>query len=260
MPVGGSMSASSLVVAAGARSRLSLFVAGGVMAFVVVVLGGVVGYIAMPALAGLLIIIGVGTIKPNKVVAIARTGRVQLTVMVTTLVLTLLIPLQYAVLVGVGLSLIMFVLRQSTRLTIKRVLISDEGFRETEPPEVIQPNDVIVVQPYGSVFFATAAALEEQMPDPVPASRNSVVILRIRGADEAGATLVDVLSRYARSLRDIDSKLMVVTDNPRILRQLRVTGALGVIGSENVYEGNEWVGRTVRVAYEDAWEWVRRDE
>jgi SulP family sulfate permease len=53
---------------------------------------------------------------------------------------------------------------------------------------------------------------------------------------------------------------MVVTDNPRILRQLRVTGALGVIGSENVYEGNEWVGRTVRVAYEDAWEWVRRDE
>jgi SulP family sulfate permease len=40
--------------------------------------------------------------------------------MVTTFVLTLLIPLQYAVLVGVGLSVILYVASQSNRVTITR--------------------------------------------------------------------------------------------------------------------------------------------
>lgn len=260
MPAGGSMSASSLLVAAGARTRWAMVLAGVVMAVVIVAFGWLVSDIALPALAGLLVVVGVGTIKPTQVVAVARVGKVQLTVMITTLVLSLLIPLQYAVLVGVGLSLVMFVLRQSTRLTLKRVLILGEGYREVDPPEVIQPNDVIVVQPHGSLFFATAPALEEQLPDLVPASRNSVVLLRIRGDDEAGATLVDVLGRYARSLREVDCKLVLVTDNPRILRHLRVTGVLEVLGVDNVYEGNEWIGRTLHRAYDDAWEWVRRDE
>jgi SulP family sulfate permease len=53
MPVGGSLSASSLNQAAGARSRLSLLIAGVVIAVVVVAFGGLVGSVAMPALAGL---------------------------------------------------------------------------------------------------------------------------------------------------------------------------------------------------------------
>ena len=51
MPVGGSMSASSLNKTAGAQSRVALMIASVVMAVVVVAFGGLVGYIAMPALA-----------------------------------------------------------------------------------------------------------------------------------------------------------------------------------------------------------------
>jgi sulfate permease, SulP family len=258
MPVGGSMSASSLIVAAGARTRLSMFVAGLVMAVVIVVLGDAVSYIAMPALAGLLIVVGVGTIKPNQVVTVAKTGTVQLTVMVTTLVLTMVIPLQYAVLVGVGLSAVMFVLQQSSRLTAKRVVFEGAEMREVDPPRIVPAREVVVIQPYGSIFFATAKSLEEQMPTATSTSRGSVVILRIRGADEVGATLLDVLGRYSRSLHAVGSKLVVVTDNPRILRQLRVTGLMRELGEENVYRGTEWVGRTLREAHSDAEEWVTR--
>jgi len=65
MPVGGSVSASALNKAAGARTRQSLLIAAVVMAVVVVAFGEVVGNVAMPALAGLLMLIGFRTIKPE---------------------------------------------------------------------------------------------------------------------------------------------------------------------------------------------------
>ena len=56
MPVGGSMSGSSLMVAAGAKTRLSFIVAGAVMTLVIFFAADLVSYVAMPALAGLLIV------------------------------------------------------------------------------------------------------------------------------------------------------------------------------------------------------------
>ena len=46
----------------------------------IVLLGGVIGSVAMPALAGLLIVIGAGSIRLRQVLSVARTGAVQLTV------------------------------------------------------------------------------------------------------------------------------------------------------------------------------------
>ncbi len=68
MPVGGSMSATSIVTTAGAQSRVAQMIAGLVMAVVVIAFGGLVGEIAMPALAGLLMVVGFRTVKPDDIV------------------------------------------------------------------------------------------------------------------------------------------------------------------------------------------------
>ncbi|MDH4119639.1 MAG: SulP family inorganic anion transporter [Acidimicrobiia bacterium] len=257
MPVGGSMSASSLTVGAGARTRAAMLYAGVVMALMIVVFGSVVELVAMPALAALLIVVGIGTVKPAKVVAVGRTGSVPLTVMSITLVLTMIIPLQFAVLVGVGMSILLFVIRQSSRLITRRIVFRDDDrVMETDPPAELPANEVVVLQPYGAIFFATATVLLEQMPELTSESHNSVVILRIRGADEAGATLLDVLANYARSLREADCKLVIVTDNEHVIRQLDDTGKIDVIGHDNVYRGTAFIGETVRRAHIDALAWV----
>jgi SulP family sulfate permease len=257
MPVGGSMSGSSLMASAGARTRAAAFYAAGVMAVVILLFGGVIELVAIPSIAGLLIVIGVATIKPERVMAVAKTGAVPLTVMAITFGLTLVVPLQYAVLVGVGISTILFVIQQSTRLVTKRQVIRDDGrVEEVEPPVTVPPDEVVVLQPYGALFFATASTLIDQMPTVTPESSNSVVILRIRGADEAGATLLDVLTTYAAALRGVGSKLMIVTDNERVIRQLRVTGATDVIGANNIYRSTAFVGETTRRAHADARRWV----
>lgn len=257
MPVGGSMSASSLVASAGAKTRTAAFMAAGVMAAVILLFGGVIELIAMPSLAGLLIVVGIGTIRPARIMSVAKTGAVPLTVMSITLILTMVIPLQYAVLVGVGISTILFVLRQSTRLVTRRLVFRDDGrVEEVDPPDTVLPGEVVALQPYGALFFATASTLLEQIPSVTPESRNSVVIIRIRGADDAGATLIDLIKGYAASLRDVDSKLMIVTGNRNVIRQLRVTGTTEIIGADNIYRSTPFLGETSRQAYEDAAAWV----
>jgi sulfate permease, SulP family len=258
MPVGGSLSATALSKQAGARSRQALVIAGLVMAAVIVAFAGLVGKLAMPSLAGLLMLIGYRTIKPADLQSVWRTGAVQKVVLVTTFALTMLIPLQYAVLVGVGLSVILHVLRQSNQVTIKRRQIDPEGnFIETDPPVRLPAEEVVILQPYGSLFFAAAPVFEAALPALTDASRHSVVILRLRGRSDLGTTFMDVLHRYAEGLATLGSKLVIVSANQRIQEQLAVTGITDLIGAENLYTGDERVGATMKRAHADAMAWIK---
>jgi SulP family sulfate permease len=260
MPVGGSMSATSLVKTAGSRTRMAQFIAGGVMAIIILIFGDLVGYIAMPALAGLLMLVGFRTIKPDEILAVWKTGKLTAMVMVTTLVLTIIIPLQYAVLVGVAISMILYIVSQSNDLVVKQFVFEDGRRREVDPPAEVPANEVIVLQPYGSLFFASAAVFEVQLPHVTPDSRNAVVIVRLRGRNDLGSTLTEVLGRYGQALDDVDSRLVIITDSQKVLDQLAATGVTDIVGSDDIYTSDEWVGKTLRRAYADAEEWVTANQ
>jgi hypothetical protein len=55
---------------------------------------------------------------------------------------------------------------------------------EVGPPAQVPPNEVVVLQPYGSLFFAAAPVLESRLLALSDASRNSVVILRLAPVSE----------------------------------------------------------------------------
>ena len=261
MPVGGSMSATSLNKSAGARSRIALMIAGVVMAVVIIAFAGLVGHIAMPALAGLLMLVGFRTIKPADLQSVWKTGTVQKTVLAATFVLTMVIPLQYAVLAGVGLSVILHVVRQSNQITIKRWQLDPDGnLIETDPPPQLPAGEVVALQPYGSLFFAAAPVLESQLPAPAATALNSVVILRLRGRTDLGTTFMDVLRRYAQALTAAGSKLVIVSASERIQEQLRVTGVTDLIAPQNIYGGDERVGATLKRAYTDAIAWIEHNQ
>ncbi|MCB1006561.1 MAG: SulP family inorganic anion transporter, partial [Acidimicrobiales bacterium] len=246
MPVGGSVSASALNKAAGARSRWSLVFSSCVMALVIVAFGDVVGRVAMPALAGLLMLVGYRTVKPADLQSVWRTGPVQKAVLATTFGLTMIIPLQYAVLVGVALSVLLHVVRQSNQVTIRRRVHDQDGHVvEVDPPAELPAHEVVLLQPYGSVFFAAAPVFESALPAVGAGSRGSVVIVRLRGRSALGTTFMDVLGRYAQALVAAGSKLVIVSANDRIIEQLTVTGVTGFVGAENIYPSDERVGATV---------------
>ncbi|MBV0895428.1 SulP family inorganic anion transporter [Microbacterium sp. NC79] len=262
MPVGGSMSATALVRAAGAKSALANLVAAAIMALTIVLLGSVIGYIAMPALAGLLILVGVRTFKLHDVLMVWRTGPIQIAVLTVTFVLTLLIPLQYAVLTGVGLAIILHIARQSNRVTVKQWVFEPGNAlpSETAPPAAVAPGDIVVLVPYGSLFFAAAPVFEAQLPTVPVVAKRAVVIVRLRGKDELGSTFIRVLAQYASRLRGAGGSLMLAGVNKKVYEQLTVTGVLATIGPENVFVEEPRVGRALTSAIQKAERWVAESE
>ena len=157
----------------------------------------------------------------------------------------------------VALSVALYVIGQSNRITLKRRTFTEHGdVIETDPPARLPANDVVVLQPYGSLFFAAAPIFEASLPEVTRSSRNSVVILRLRERSDIGSTFIDVLRRYASSLDAVGSKLVIVSLNEPLAEQFRVTGFTEFIGPENLYRGTERVGAALEQAQRDARAWI----
>ena len=255
--VGGSMSATAIVTSAGAQSRFANLTAGMVIVLVILLFGRHVGLIAMPALAGLLIVVGFRTLKPAQVAMVWKTGLTQEAVMGLTFVACLLLPLQYAVLLGVVLAVLLYVIRQSNRITVKTWDVQPGRFPvEGKPPRAVPPAKVTVLVPYGSLFYASAPLFKEQLPVVSPDTRHAVVILGLRGADDVGSTFLQVVAGYAKALRRQESRLMLVGLASDVIRQLERTGIVQDIGRENLYQATEELGQALMQAIGAAESWI----
>jgi sulfate permease, SulP family len=250
VPVGGSMSATSMVVEAGARSRLANIIASLVMATVILLFVDLAGMIAMPSLAGLLMLVGFRTLQPDRVHMVWRTGHPQAAVMSTTFVLTLVIPLQYAVLAGVATSVVLYVTRQSNKVTVTRwTFVADSPYPEEGPPPAEVPGgEVVVLTAYGSLFFASAQVVEAQLPRVVESSRGAVVVLRLRGKEDLGSTFIRSVVCYHDALQAAGCHLVLAGVGDRVMHQLDRTGALETLGPDNVIAAEKSVGRSVQTA------------
>jgi SulP family sulfate permease len=108
---------------------------------------------------------------------------------------------------------------------------------------------------YGSLFFAAAAIFEEELPKVTDETRNSVVIINLRGRTDLGSTFLSVLERYAGDLRQHNSKLMLsgVTDFSKNV--IESTGQIDDFGRENIGATEEVLG-SVLEANAQAKKWV----
>jgi SulP family sulfate permease len=211
----------------------------------------------MPALAGLLIVVGFGTLKIDDIRMVWQTGSMQQVVMVITFALTLLVPLQYAVLIGVALAVTLFVVNQSNKVTVKEYVMRDGQLPiEQDPPEVLEPNKVTVLVPSGSLFFAAATTFEEELPEVDENTRNAVAIIRLRGKTDLGSTFLGILERYATELRVHESKLMLAGISATAKGVLQDTGQIRTYGRDNIFVATEVVGESLLEACHAAEKWV----
>ena len=67
---------------------------------------------------------------------------------------------------------------------------------------------------------------------------------------------MDVLKAYATTLRDHDSRLAVVTDSDRLVRQIELTGTAEQMGRERIYLSTGFIGESTRRAHADATLWI----
>ena len=260
IPAGGSMSGTAVVVSAGARTRWANIVSGVFVALIVLLLAPVVGLIPMPAMAGLLIVVGIQSIKVEAIVTVYQTNKIAATVMVMTMLATLVIPLQFAVFVGVAFSILLHVARSSNRVRVVQFVPVAGGFpEEQEAPARLESNAITVLHVYGSLFFAGASTFEKLLPDPAGTQR-PVVILLMRGRDEIGSTFLGVLRRYADSVKGADGKVILTGVDDQVRHQLARTGMLAYLGEENVFSATPRLGEAMNQAVAAAQAWLEQEE
>ena len=224
LPAGGSVSGTVLVMGAGARSRWANIFVGLFVALIVLLAGPLVERVPMPALAALLIVAGIQGFRMEQAVMVWQAGRISKVSMVVTFVAILVVPLQFAVLFGVALSILLNTVRQSNKVIVKQWLLQPQGFPlEQSPPRHLPSHQLTLLHVYGSLAFAAARNLEEMLPA-VGDATHAVVAINLRGKSDIGSTFVTVLQRYAQTLNQRNSKLMLVGLDPAARAQLAKTG------------------------------------
>ena len=252
MPAGGSLSGTALVVSSGAKTRWANVFVGILIAIIILLFSQLVELIAMPALAGLLIVIGFQTIKPANILTVWQTGLTPRVVMLITFVGTLVMPLQFAVLLGVAISIVLYISHQANRIKLVEIIPQKSGFPIERPaPAQLPSHKITMLFPYGSLFYAAAKTLEENLPAP-ETSVNAVVIFLLRGYDQFGSTMIGVLDRYTRTVQEHGGKVILAGISEGVLTQLERTGLLELIGKESIFMATPEFGMAANQAFEYA--------
>ena len=109
-----------------------------------------------------------------------------------------------------GLSILLYVVRESRDVSVKMAEYEDDHIRsEVDVEPELVSESIVTLHSYGSLFYASAQYFEQQLPHPTEQTRNTVVILNLRGQRDLDTTTVDMLTDYAQKLQAHDCRLML---------------------------------------------------
>ncbi|TCO20421.1 SulP family sulfate permease [Kribbella steppae] len=255
-PVGGSVGQTALNQAVGARSRWGAIFSGLWMIVILAALSGVIGLVAMPTLAAVLIYASAGSLKPHELMMILRTGPTSQIAIITTFCATLFLPVSTAVGIGVALSLLLQLNQEAMDLKVVQLTPVDGGrWTEQPPPKTLPSHQATVLDVYGSLLYAGARTLGVKLPDPA-GSDAPTVVLRVRGRTAVGATFVKVVAGYAAALDAVGGRLYLSGVGPELAELLRRTDLMDVSGPVAVFQATELVGESTEQALREADAWA----
>ena len=263
MGTGGSLSRTGISVGAGASSRWGGVFAGLWLGLIVLLFGSYAELVPLAVIGGMLVVIGIELIAARVPSArlVFRTGEWgPIAAMVITLLSALFIPLQDTIFLGAGLSLILYVVASSRKFRLQQaVRQADDSWVMQDAPKEVKPNQVTIFVIQGLDFFAEVPTLDDQMP-PTRGVKNAAVVLVIRDMHSLSSTGVKWLEKYAKDLRENSSILILADVNPEVITVLKKSGALGLLGEENVFPATAQILASENLAWEAAQKWLKKNQ
>lgn len=256
IPVGGSIGSTALNMTLGAKSRWAGILAGVWMLAIVLIFPGIVEQVPMPALTSLIMVAGFGAVNVKDSISILRSGWSAVLGFTVTLLSVLIFSIPVAVAVGVVLSILYFFVSSASDISVKLQERDGDRIVEKELPETLPSNKLTTLSVEGSLFFAGAQTLKENLPR-VGDAENPAVLLRLRNQSQMGATLIDILDDYAEDLKAAGGKLYLSGLDQDQLRYLRGSGKLEEQVEAEFFEETDVLGESTRQAVTHANEWLQ---
>ncbi len=233
VPATAAIARTSVNIKSGGVTRLVSILHGLVLLASALALGPVIGRIPLAALAGVLL---VTAWRMNEWHAIRfyfqRRLKHAIAAFVITLLATVLLDLTQAIVIGFGISTLIF-MAQMSDLHIGRQTADVERMAAAGHNFVHPQRTIVVYYISGPLFFAAARKLIEEIEKHDPPS--STLILSMRGVPLVDATGVEVLRELLKRQREGGGELLLAAVQPRVDGLLERMGFMDEIGCEHVF-------------------------
>lgn len=233
----GSFNRSGLNVQAGAQTPLAAIFSAVFLLLIMLFLAPLAQFLPVAAMAGILFVVAWGLVDFHHIGEILRVSRAESAVLAATWLATLTVQLEFAIYIGVGLSLFMYLKRTS-----------QPGLDDVKPvPGQMPPAfsaatalpdcpQLKIVRLNGSVFFGAVNHLQEalQAIDAHNPAHTHVLLVAsgINFVDLGGA---QCLAQEAQRRRALGGALYIFHMKDEPLAMLRASGAWDTIGADNFF-------------------------
>ena len=235
IPATGAIARTMANINNGGRTPIAGVVHTVVLLCVLLLLGGLVGAIPMPCLAGVLIMVSYNMSGWRTIRSMCRQSRSDIAVLFTTLLLTVIFELTIAIEVGLVLAVVLFMRRimENTSISVinKELEVHHDG--EGEDEKLTIPPFAEVYEIDGPFFFGIANKFEEMART---RSKATVRIIRMRKVSFIDATGLHNLEIFISSTLESGRKVVLSGVNESVYRSLKRSGLVAKVGKENVQE------------------------
>ncbi len=255
-PVGGSVTATSLNITAGARSRWGSILAGLWMLIILLALSELVGLVLMPTLAAVLIYAAARALKFLDMLEVWRTAHTGKLALMVTFIATLALPVSAAVAVGLICSLLLQLNKEALDLRLVQLEPMPDGrLMERPAPKTFPVGRPLVLDVYGSLLYAGSRTLGARLPDP-HGVEHPTLVLRLRGRTSLGATFFGVVSGYAAVMAESGGRLYLSGVSPDIMARFEGMHVADHADAVHLFAATEVIGESTLAAYADARTWL----
>jgi SulP family sulfate permease len=235
----GSFNRSGVNYEAGARTPLAGLFAGLILMALIFPVAPLTAWLPRAALAGLLFLVAWNLIDFHHIARIARTSRSEFAVLVITFFATLFLELEFAILLGVLASFVVY-LRRTSQPTLS-VQVPDPLDRKrhlrfaADRPQCPQ---LRIQRIDGSIWFGAVDYISEQFrPQMARRPDQKHLLLLIDGVNFVDVAGAELLAREADRRRSNGGELHLMGLKPGVCEPLTRGDYFREIGAENTYEG-----------------------
>jgi SulP family sulfate permease len=235
MPGSGSFTRSALQYAVGARTRVANLFCAAFNLIVFLLLYKEARFIPFATLAAIVFIVGATLIDWRNITRIMRTSRSEAIVCVITFLAALLLPLTYAIYVGVFLNLGLYI-HQASHLHMTQ-MVPGQGslFQERPLSDKAGQQSVVFLSLEGDLFFGVADELQDRFGDLGRSAEVRVVIFRLKRTHMIDSTVFNVFDLFAKAMQKRGGHVIFCGVKPELYRQMKNFGLVATVGDENIF-------------------------
>jgi high affinity sulfate transporter 1 len=236
----GSLSKTSVAMAAGARTQLANLVAAVLSFLTLVLLTPLFRGMPHPALAAIVIAAMLHLSKPAYLRHLSARSRSEFALAAIVVVGELTLGVPHGILLGVALSLLMLIyLASHPQGALLGQLPGEEAYRDVRRhPEAITFPGLLIWRIGGDLFFASIAHLDEGLKAALAANRPPAkqVLLDADTVNFIDTSACDTLLNIIKELQGQGITFAFARVRDEVRERLRVAGIEAVVGSTNFYE------------------------